>query len=208
MPMITNSADYFTRGCGRCGRFDTPECSALLWSPELAALRALCLEAGLSEELRWGIPAYRHAGRNLALIGAFRDNVMLTFPDAALLADPDRLLQPAGPNSHAATTIRFAARDQIEAMAPAIRALLLAARQAAAEGRVPERPETALEIPEELAEALDADPELAEAFAALTPGRQRSHALFVAGAKAAATRQARVQRQRALILAGKGANER
>lgn len=206
--MITDPAAYFTKGCGRCARFDTPDCSALLWSPALAALRALCLGAGLGEELRWGIPAYRHAGRTLALIGAFRDNVMLTFPDAGLLADPEGLLQPAGPNSRAATTIRFTSQAEIVAKAPAIRALLLAARQAAAEGRVPERPEAAFDLPGELAEALDADPELAGAFSALTPGRQRSHAFFIASAKAAATRLARVQRQRPLILAGKGANER
>lgn len=207
MRMITDPAEYFTKGCGRCARFDTPECSALLWSPVLAALRALCLDAGLSEDIRWGIPAYRHTGRNLALIGAFRDNAMLTFPDAALLDDREGLLKPAGPTSQGNSTIRFTALDQVTARAPAIRALLAAARQAAAEGRVPPRLPTIVELPEDLSAALDADPALAEAFAALTPGRQRSFVVVLSTARTQATRDRRIEAFRPRILAGKGATE-
>jgi uncharacterized protein YdeI (YjbR/CyaY-like superfamily) len=65
-----------------------------------------------------------------------------------------------------------------------------------------------LALPDELIEALDADPELAEAFHALTPGRQRSYVINLNGAKASATRQTRIARFRAQIIAGKGANER
>lgn len=203
--MISDPAEYFTRGCGRCARFDTPQCSALVWSPVLAALRALCLEAGLTEETRWGIPAYRHAGRTLALIGAFRDNAMLTLPDAALLEDPEGILKPAGPTSQGNSTIRFTAPDQVAALAPAIRRMLAAARQAAAEGRVPPRLPTKVDMPEDLIAALDADPVLAEAFHALTPGRQRSFCVVLAQAKTPATRARRIDAFRPLILEGKGA---
>lgn len=207
MTMISDPAEYFTRGCGRCARFDSPECSALHWSPVLAALRALCLEAGLGEEVRWGIPAYRHAGRNLALLGAFRDNVILTFPDAALLEDPGGLLKPAGPTSQGNSTIRFTALDQVTTLAPAIRVLLAAARQAASEGRVPPRLPTIVDLPEDLSAALDSDPALAEAFAALTPGRQRSFVVVLSTAKTQATRNRRIETFRPRILAGKGATE-
>ena len=37
--MITEIEDYFTRGCGRCGRFDTPDCSARRWQEGIVALR-------------------------------------------------------------------------------------------------------------------------------------------------------------------------
>lgn len=207
MPMITDPAEYFTKGCGRCTRFDTPECSALLWSPVLAALRALCLGAGLTEDIRWGIPAYRHAGRNLALIGAFRDNAILTFPDAALLDDPGGLLKPAGPTSQGNSTIRFTALDQVAALAGPIRALLAAARQAAAEGRVPPRLPTIVDLPEDLSAALASDPALDAAFAALTPGRQRSYIVALSTARTQATRDRRIAAFRPRILAGKGATE-
>jgi len=59
-----------------------------------------------------------------------------------------------------------------------------------------------------LAERLEADPELDAAFAALTPGRRRSHILHVGGAKQAETRVRRVDRCVPDIMAGKGFNER
>jgi uncharacterized protein YdeI (YjbR/CyaY-like superfamily) len=64
------------------------------------------------------------------------------------------------------------------------------------------------DLPPELVEALDSDADLAEAFAGLTPGRQRSWALHVAGAKQAATRRARIEKAAPAIRAGRGWNER
>jgi uncharacterized protein YdeI (YjbR/CyaY-like superfamily) len=64
-----------------------------------------------------------------------------------------------------------------------------------------------IELPIEMIEAMDADPELAEAFHALTPGRQNSYVIVLKGAKAAATRVARIEKYRSKIIAGKGANE-
>ena len=64
--MITDPGDYFAKGCGRCDRFATPECSTRRWAAGLAALRRICLEAGLTETAKWGHPCYMHAGRNIA----------------------------------------------------------------------------------------------------------------------------------------------
>lgn len=207
--MITAPDTYFRDGCGRCERFQTDECSARHWAAALARLRALCLAAGLSEDVRWGHPCYRHAGRNLALLGATRHDVRLTLPDAELIDDPAGLLEPGGPNSAGRTVIRFADAAQVDARAPVLSAMLAQARTAAAAGRKPaSRMAEAPDLPEDLAAALGADPALAAAFAALTPGRQRSHVLAIATAKAQATRLARIERLRPLILAGKGATER
>ncbi|HHC30045.1 MAG TPA: hypothetical protein ENK80_05735, partial [Rhodobacterales bacterium] len=77
--MITNPDVYFTMGCGRCARFATPDCSAHVWSDGQTALRAICRDLGLEEVAKWGHPVYMHAGRNIAIMGAFRDNFRLTF---------------------------------------------------------------------------------------------------------------------------------
>ena len=45
--MITDIADYFSKGCGRCERFATADCSTRKWQEGLAALRRICLAAGL-----------------------------------------------------------------------------------------------------------------------------------------------------------------
>lgn len=208
MAMITQVEDYFAKGCGRCDRFDTADCATRAWAEGLAALRRLCLGAGLEEAVRWGHPCYRHAGRNVALIGALRGDFRLSLFEAGLLADPEGLLEPAGPNARAADTIRFRSAAEVEAKAAAIAGLLAQAKRHAEEGRRAPREAGAPDLPEELVAALDADPEMAEAFAALTPGRQRSYVIALSGAKAAATRVARIARLRGRILAGKGATER
>jgi len=206
---VSDAADgYFRDGCGRCARFATDDCSARHWAAGLARLRQLCRDAGLEETLRWSHPCYRHAGRNLALLGAFREDFRLTFPDAGLLSDPEGLLQPAGPNSRASTTIRFTAAGEVDRLTPALSALLAQAHARAEAGERPTRAVADLELPAVLVEALDTDPELAEGFAMLTPGRQRSYVLALTGAKTEATQRARIARFHDRILAGKGATER
>ncbi|MCB1404936.1 MAG: YdeI/OmpD-associated family protein [Rhodobacteraceae bacterium] len=207
--MITEVASYFTDGCGRCSRFATDACSARIWAEGVARLRQMCLDAGLEESLRWGHPCYRHNGRNLALIGAFQGDFVLTFPDAAILGDDAGLLEPAGPNSQTATTLRFASLQALEDRAEAVKALMIQARAHAEAGERPApRASAALDLPDMLLSALNDDADLAEAFHALTPGRQRSYVIALSSAKTDATRAARIARFRDKILAGKGANER
>lgn len=206
--MITQIADFFSLGCGRCERFATPDCSTRQWAQGLRDLRRICLAAGLEEAVKWGHPCYMHAGRNIALIGAFRGDFRLTFMNAALLRDPHKLLSKNGPNTRHADVIRFTTNEGPAALEPRLLEYLKEAMGYAAAGIRPEREPQELDLPAELVDALDADPELAEAFHALTPGRQRSYVINLNGAKAAATRVARIAKFRGHILAGKGANER
>ena len=41
MAMIADIEDYFTRGCGRCDRFDTPDCSIQQWKEGQNKLRQM-----------------------------------------------------------------------------------------------------------------------------------------------------------------------
>lgn len=206
--MITEIEDYFTKGCGRCERFDTPECSALRWKVGQAALRRLCREAGLTETLKWGHPCYMHAGRNVAIIGAFRGDFRLSFFNAALMRDPDGVLEKQGPNTRHADMIRFTDNGQVAAMADTIRAYLAEAMSYAEAGLLPPHEPRVMDLPDELVEAMDMDPELAEAFHALTPGRQKSYVYALVSSKVPATRLARIEKFRDKILAGKGALDR
>lgn len=206
--MITQIEDYFTKGCGRCDRFDTPDCSTRRWQGGLADLRAICRQAGLTETVKWGHPCYMHAGRNIAIIGALRGDFRLNFFNAALMRDPDGILEKQGPNTRHAGMIRFTDNAQVAELAPIIRAYLTEAMGYADAGILPPKEERQIDIPDELTEALDADPELAEAFQNLTPGRQKSYAINLNGAKKPETRIARIAKFRDKILAGKGALDR
>lgn len=206
--MITDVEDYFTLGCGRCERFATPECSTRAWISGLNELRRICLELGLEETAKWGHPCYMHAGRNIAIFGAFRDNFRLGFMNPALLKDPEGILESQGPNSQTPSVIRFTENDQVTKLEPTIRAYLKELMGYAEAGIKPPKVEREIDMPDELVEALDADPELAEAFCALTPGRQKSYMFNLNQAKQSATRFARIEKFRDKIIAGKGAMER
>ncbi len=206
--MITVAEEFFAKGCGRCDRFATPDCSTRRWIDGLNALRRIALEVGLTETAKWGHPCYMHADRNIALIGAFRDDFRLTFMNAALLKDPGGVLTRQGPNTRHPDMIVFRDNAEVAGLEPVIRAYLAEAMAYAEAGVRPPRDEHERELPDELVEALDADPELAEAFHALSRGRRNSYVVNLNTAKASATRIARIEKFRSAILAGKGANER
>ena len=161
--MISEIEDFFEKGCGRCARFATPDCSARKWSAGLAELRRICLSAGLAETVKWGHPCYMAAGRNIAIIGAFRGDFRLTFFNAALMKDPRSVLERQGENTQHANMISFAGATQVLQSEPVIVSYLKEAIAYAEAGILPEREDSPLELPSELIDALDGDPELAEA---------------------------------------------
>jgi uncharacterized protein YdeI (YjbR/CyaY-like superfamily) len=206
--MITAIEDFFDKGCGRCERFDTPDCSTKAWNDGLRELRRIALAAGLTETVKWGHPCYMHAGRNVAIVGAFRGDFRLSFFNAALLQDPDGVLERQGPQTQHPDMIRFTDNAAPASLEPVIHAYLVEA-MGYAEARIePVREAVELPWPDELVEALASDPELAGAFEALTPGRQRSYLHNLNAAKTPATRISRIAKFRDKILAGKGALDR
>lgn len=206
--MITDIDDYFAKGCGRCRKFGTPDCSSQLWGPGLAELREICRAVGLTETAKWGHPCYTHNDRNIAIIGAFRSNFRISFFNAALMTDPHQVLEKQGPNTQSAGVIRFTDNARVAKMGPVIAAYLAEAIGYADAGLLSPKVVRDVVLPDELIEALDGDPELAEAFHGLTPGRQKSYVINLNGVKASATRVNRIAKFRDKILSGKGATER
>ena len=125
--MITDIEDFFSKGCGRCDRFDTPDCSTRLWADGLRKLREICLSAGLEETVKWGQACYMHAGRNIAIMGAYQNKFVFGFFNAALMKDPDGVLEKPGPNTQHANTMNFTANQQVAMMEGTIRAYLWSA---------------------------------------------------------------------------------
>ena len=206
--MITDIEDFFRKGCGRCDRFGTPECSTRRWSGGLRDLREICLESGLTETVKWAHPCYMLGDRNVAIIGAFRNDFRITFFNAALMRDPEGVLEKQGPNTRHPDMMRFVNNDQVRLLKSVILTYLSEAKGYAEAGIRPPKEKTEIELPDELVEALGSDPELANAFHELTPGRRKSYVLNLNSAKKSATRISRIAKFRQKILAGKGANER
>lgn len=203
--MNTTSVDaWLADGCGRCDKYQTPDCKVHRWPDILVALRALVLETGLSEEMKWGNPCYTLDGKNVLMVAAFNDFACLSFFKGALLTDDQGLLEAPGPNSQAARLLKFTALDQVHAHRAVATRLVLQAIELERAGARVEFHRGPLDVPAELQALLDADPTLQAAFDALTPGRQRSHVIHVDGAKTPAARGARAGRCVEKIRAGKG----
>lgn len=204
----TTVDSYLRDGCGRCEHFQTPACKVHRWSEVLVALRDLARASGLTETMKWGHPCYTLDGKNVVMIAAFKDWCGLQFMKGAALDDPKGLLEAAGPSSRFVRLLRFRTAADLVARRRAARQFIDAAIALERAGVEVEAPAAAEPVPPELAERLARDAALGRAFAALTPGRRRSHILHIAGAKQPATRARRVDRCATDILAGRGFNER
>lgn len=205
--MITNIEEYFLNGCGRCERFATSDCSTKQWHSGLTELRKLCNSLGLVETVKWGHPCYMHSDRNIAIIGAFRTNFRLSFFNAALLKDPNKVLEKQGPNTQHPDMMRFTGNSEVKEKSEIIRAYLQEAMTYAEKGIKPPQVNNTLKLPEVLLDVLSADSELSEAFYKLTPGRQKSYVIHLNSAKKIETQLNRIQKFRSKIIEGKGANE-
>jgi uncharacterized protein YdeI (YjbR/CyaY-like superfamily) len=94
------------------------------WSAEYAALRALCLGAGLNEELKWGQACYDLDGGKIVLIHGFKNYCALLFMKGALLEDPKGILVQQTKNVQSARQIRFASLADIEKQKASIKAYI------------------------------------------------------------------------------------
>jgi len=178
------------------------------WRAEYAALRRLCLAAGLNEELKWGQACYDLNGGKVVLIHGFKDYCALLFMKGALLEDPKGILVQQTKNVQAARQIRFASLADIDKRQAAVKAYLREAVAVEKSGaKVAMKTVAQFDMPEEFQRRLDDDPKLTEAFRALTPGRQKGYLLHFAGAKQSATRSARVAKHAPRILQGLGLDD-
>jgi len=177
------------------------------WRREMEALRAIALDCGLGEELKWGKPCYTFQRSNVAIIQGFRERCAFMFFKGALLKDTDGLLEPPGKNSHVARRMVFSSVDEVTAREKRIRdfiAQAIAAEESGRRVKVKKNPEP---VPAELEAMFEEVPGLKQAFGALTPGRQRAYILHFSGAKRSTTRRSRIEKCISRILEGKGLND-
>lgn len=181
---------------------------AKAWHDEVATLRAILLDSGMTEDFKWGKPCYAHAGSNVVLIMPLKDTCALLFTKGALVKDPKGLLVQPGENSQSARQMRFTSLSEITRLEKPLKAILEEALAVEVAGlKVAFKKSADLVYPKEFQDKLDKNSALREAFRALTPGRQRQYHMHFTGAKLAATRESRVDKAIPLILDGMGLDD-
>jgi uncharacterized protein YdeI (YjbR/CyaY-like superfamily) len=177
------------------------------WQEESEKLRMILLDCPLNEELKWGEPCYTFQGKNVVLIGGFKEYCTLLFFKGALLNDPHGILVTPG-KLQAGRQIRFTSLREIVAMETILKTYIYEAIEVEKAGlKVKLKKHSEYIIPEELQKRLDEIPTLKTAFEALTPGRQRAYMFHISKPKQSKTRESRVEKCMQQILDGKGFND-
>src|SRR5215831_8623657 len=166
----------------------------------------VCLDCGLTEELKWGKPCYTYQTSNIVLMHGFKGYCALLFFKGALLKDPKGILIQQTKNVQAARQIRFTNLREIVQMEPTLKAYIKEAKEKAGL-EVSYKKTSEFAVPEEFQKKLEESPALKKAFDALTPGRQRGYLLYFSAGKQSKTREARVEKCVQQILNGKGLND-
>ena len=182
------------------------------WEKELEKLRAIILDCGLTEELKWGAPCYSYPSAkgqntNLVIIGELKDCCVISFFKGSLLEDANDILSKPGANTQTARVIRFTNLKEIVKLEPILKAYIYEAIEAERSGIKSILKKNPEPIPEELKKKLDKMPAFKTAFNALTPGRQRAYILYFSQPKQSQTRVSRIEKYVKQILEGKGIND-
>lgn len=178
------------------------------WPKELAKLRVIALDCGLTEELKWYKPCYTFEDHNIAIIGEFKEYCAFMFFKGALLKDDRGILITQTENVQAGRQVRFTNVQQIANIEPVLKAYINEAIEIEKAGLKMNLKKTSdFAIAEEFQNKLDENPALKAAFDALTPGRQRAYLLYFAAPKQSKTRESRVEKCVPRILRGKGLDD-
>jgi uncharacterized protein YdeI (YjbR/CyaY-like superfamily) len=175
------------------------------WQKEIAKLRTVILDCGLTEELKWGCPCYTFQNSNIVLIHVFKEYCAVLFFKGALLNDPNGILIQQTENVQAARQARFTNLKEIVKLERILKAYIYEAIEVEKAGLKVKLKKTAdFAVPEEFQIKLNKSKGLKKAFEALTPGRQRAYLFYFSQAKQSKTRASRVEKYIPKILEGKG----
>lgn len=178
------------------------------WKPEMEKLREIVLKSGLTEEKKWWQPCYSHHGKNICIIGSFKDFCTLSFFKGALLKDSKKILEFPGPNSQSAKMVKITSVSQVENLQNTLLSYIKEAIENEKSGaKIEFKKITEHQIPEELENFFTQNTAFKKAFESLTPGRQRAYILHFSSAKQSETRTSRIEKSMDRIFEGKGLND-
>jgi uncharacterized protein YdeI (YjbR/CyaY-like superfamily) len=182
--------------------------NAAAWREEAAALRAIALDCGLDEAIKWRNPCYSFNGNNIVLMGGFISYFGFSFFKGVLLSDNYGLLHSPGENSQSVRMFKFVNVNEIMEREMIIKEYVAEAVKLYQSGVLVDLTQRdRLVFPVELIAVFNENPRLKKSFEALTPGRQRGYNIYFSGSANAKTRTSRIEKYIDRIQAGKGLND-
>ncbi|MEO6682192.1 MAG: DUF1801 domain-containing protein [Ginsengibacter sp.] len=178
------------------------------WANELSILASIIKKTPLNESIKWGAKVFTWNGKNVVSYGGFRNYFSLWFYNGVFLEDKYKVLVNASEGkTKSLRQWRFTSVDEIDEKK--ILAYINEAIEIEKKG-LKIKPEKFAPIPEPpvLLDAFKSDEPFKTAFKQLTPGKQKEYILFLNEAKQEATKLKRLQKMTALVLEGKGLNDK
>ena len=178
------------------------------WAGELAKLREILRSTELEETVKWGAPCYTLDGKLIVGMASFQNYFGLWFHQGALLSDPEKVLINAQEGkTKALRQWRFSSKKEIKVRT--VKAYVKEAIELQRAGKqiTPDRNKP-LTIPPLLKSALAKNASAKKSFQALTKGKQREYADYIADAKREETKEKRLVKILPMIEEGKGLHDK
>jgi uncharacterized protein YdeI (YjbR/CyaY-like superfamily) len=179
------------------------------WIEALHLLREVLLSTEAVETIKWGIPTYTVNGKNVIGLAGFKNHFGLWFFQGVFLSDPKELLRNAQEGkTKAMRSLYYTSPEDVDLKL--VKAYVLEAIENQKLGKEikANRTKKTLVVPPLLQQALKNDSKLNTAFKALTPGKQREYAIYIAQAKREVTQISRLEKCIPMIINGAGLNDK
>lgn len=179
------------------------------WNKELILLRKILLDLSLKEDIKWGIPAYIHKGKNILGLVAFKDYCGIWFHHGVFLIDKSKILINAQKNkTKGLRQMRFSSFDEIEPQL--VKQYVLEAIENSEAGKEikPTRNVKPVVIPDEILQEFSKNKELKKKFFQFSKAKQREFSQYVLSAKKEVTKNKRLLKVLSLIEIEEGLNDK
>jgi len=178
------------------------------WKSEFNKLREIVLSCNLLEEMKWGQACYTFNGKNILIIGGFKEYCGLLFFKGSLLKDENSILVQQTINVQAARQIRVTCINDINKIENILKNYINQAIEIEKAGKkIAFKKTSDYTVVGEFKEKLNNMPVLKKSFEKLTPGRQRAYLYYFSQPKQSKTRTERIMKCIPNILKGKGLND-
>jgi len=178
------------------------------WQNALVKLRDILLSTELEETVKWGVPVYTLAGKNIVGLAAFKSYVGIWFYQGTFLKDEKKkLINAQEGKTKALRQWRFNSIEEIDE--DLVKAYVFEAIENQKQGKElkPARKKPVV-IPPELENALNQNEALKLQFNDLSPSCKREYAEYITEAKREDTKLRRIDKIIPMIMEKAGLNDK
>ena len=178
------------------------------WQDELMKMRRILLSTDLSETIKWGMPCYTHAGKNIVGMSGFKSYFGLWFHQGVFLSDPEKVLINAQ-NEKTKALRQWRMTSSRDIKSELIKSYIAESIEHSLAGKtVPKAAPRKLNLPPVLSAALKGNSSLKAEFGKFRTAQQCDFADYISSAKQDATKHKRLEKIIPLIQAGVGLNDK